>query len=105
MMAVASISNTQAQQRSEARMAQMLKRFPEADANGDGKLSLKEFQAANQLAQAAAARAIPTFDPGWDENVFPSHAVSLKTPEEIKAIYERGKPARTFVVRAGLPRS
>jgi len=97
MMAVASIPNTQAQQRSEARMAQMLKRFPEADANGDGKLSLKEFQAANQLAQAAAARAIPTFDPGWDEDAFPSHAVSLKTPEEIKAIYERVKPARTYV--------
>ena len=97
MMAVASIPNTQAQQRSEARMAQMLKRFPEADTNGDGKLSPKEFQAANQLAQAAAARAIPTFDPGWNENAFPSHAVSLKTPEEIKAIYERGKPARTYV--------
>jgi len=97
MMAVASIPNTQAQQRSEARMAQMLKRFPEADTNGDGKLSPKEFQAANQLAQAAAARAIPKFDPGWDENAFPSHAVSLKTPEEIKAIYERGKPARTYV--------
>ena len=39
MMAVASIPNTQAQQRSEARMAQMLKRFPEADANGDGNLA------------------------------------------------------------------
>jgi len=57
----------------------------------------KEFQAATQMAQAAKARAIPTFDPGWDEDEFPPHAVSLKTPEEIKAIYERGKPARTFV--------
>ena len=43
----------------KARMAQMLKRFPEADTNGDGKLSPKEFQAATQ---AANARAIPTFD-------------------------------------------
>jgi len=97
LMALASTQNAYAQPSSEARMAQMLKRFPEADTNGDGKLSPKEFQAANQLAQAAAARAIPTFDPGWDENAFPSHAVSLKTPEEIKAIYERGKPARTYV--------
>ena len=33
--------------------------------------------------QAASARAIPTFDPGWEEDEFPPHAVSLKTPEEI----------------------
>ena len=97
MMAIAFIPNAYAQPSSEARKAQMLKRFPQADANGDGKLSAEEFRAASQLAQAAAARAIPTFDPGWDEDEFPSHAVSLKTPEEIKAIYERGKPARTYV--------
>ena len=96
IVAIASISNAQAQQLSEARLAQMLKRFPEADANGDGKLSPKEFQAASQLAQAAAARAIPTFDPGWDMDEFPPHAVSLKTPEEIMAIYKRGEPGRTY---------
>ena len=78
----------------EARMAQMLKRFPEADTNGDGKLSPKEFQAATQ---AANARAIPTFDPGWEDDEFPPHAVSLKTPEEIMAIYKRGEAGRTYV--------
>lgn len=45
--------------------SQSLKRFPEVDTNGDGKLSGKEFQAARQLAQATTARAIPTFEPGW----------------------------------------
>ena len=78
----------------KARMAQMLKRFPEADTNGDGKLSPKEFQAATQ---AANARAIPTFDPGWEDDEFPPHAVSLKTPEEIMAIYKRGEAGRTYV--------
>jgi hypothetical protein len=76
------------------RMAKMLKRFPEADTNGDGKLSPKEFQAATQ---AAKARAIPTFDPGWEEDEFPPHAVSLKTPEEIMTIYKRGEAGRTYV--------
>ena len=47
------------------RRSQSLKRFLEADTNGDGKLSGREFQAARQLAQATAERAIPRFDPGW----------------------------------------
>lgn len=46
--------------------------------------------------QAAAARAVPKFDPGWEEDAFPKHAVSLKTPEEIMAIYKAGKPGRTY---------
>lgn len=105
----APFSNTQAQQLSESRWAQLLKRFPAADANGDGKLTAKEFQAARQqsqrdeqrnVRQAAAARAIPTFDPGWDKDEFPSHAVSLKTPEEIMAIYRRGEPGRTYAEAA-----
>jgi hypothetical protein len=100
IMAIGSIENAQAQQRSEARMVQMLKRFPEADTNGDGKLSPKEFQAATQMAQAAAARAIPKFDPGWEEDEFPPHAVSLKSPEEIMALYKSGKPGRTYAEAA-----
>ena len=50
--------------------------------------------------QAAAARAIPKFDPGWEKDEFPSHAVSLKTPEEIMAIYKRGEPGRTYAEAA-----
>lgn len=98
-------SIAQAQELTESRLAKLLKRFPEADANGDGKLTEKEFKAARQqfqtdeqrnARQAAAARAIPTFDPGWEEDEFPPHAVSLKTPEEIMAIYKRGAAGRTY---------
>ena len=39
----APFSNAQAQQLSESRLAKMLKRFPKADANGDGKLTQEEF--------------------------------------------------------------
>jgi hypothetical protein len=47
----APFSIAQAQQLSESRLAQLLKRFPEADANGDGKLTAEEFQAARQQFQ------------------------------------------------------
>ena len=116
-VALASFSNAQAQQLSETRLAQLLKRFPEADLNGDGTLTAKEFQAARQQSQgsaqrnagqqsqgdeernarqAAAARAIPKSDPGWEKEEFPPHAVSLKTPAEIMAIYKRGEAGRTY---------
>jgi len=48
----APFSNAQAQQLSESRLAQLLKRFPAADANGDGnKLTAEEFKAAWQQFQ------------------------------------------------------
>ena len=47
----APFSNAQAQQLSKSRLAQLLKRFPAADANGDGKLTVKEFKAARQQFQ------------------------------------------------------
>jgi hypothetical protein len=95
----APFSNAEAQQLSESRLAQLLKRFPKADANGDGKLTEEEFKAARQRFQpskpgkarpAAAAQTKLVFDPGWEKEKFPPHAVSLKTPEEIMAIYKRG---------------
>ena len=100
----APFSNAQAQQLSESRLAQLLKRFPAADANGDGKLTAEEFKAARQQFQrsrqgnarpAAAAQTKLVFDPGWEKEKFPPHAVSLKTPEEIMAIYKRGAAGRT----------
>ena len=48
LLAAAPFSNAQAQQLSKSRLAQLLKRFPEADANGDGKLTAEEFKAARQ---------------------------------------------------------
>ncbi len=100
----APFSNAQAQQLSESRLANMLKRFPKADANGDGKLTQEEFKAARQQFEqskqgnarpAAAAQTRAGFDPGWEKEKFPPHAVSLKTPEEIMAIYKRGPAGQT----------
>ena len=105
----APFSNAQAQQLSESRLAQLLKRFPAADANGDGKLTQEEFKAARQEFQrsrqgnarpAAAAKTALGFDPGWDKDEFPPHAVSLKAPEEIMAIYQRGAAGRTYAEAA-----
>ena len=104
LAAAAPFSNAQAQQLSESRLAQILKRFPAADANGDGKLTAEEFKAARQQFQrsrqgnarpAAAAQTKLIFDPGWEKDEFPPHAVSLKTPEEIMAIYKDGPTGRT----------
>ena len=104
LAAAAPFSNAQAQQLSESRLAQLLKRFPAADANGDGKLTAEEFKAARQQFQrsrqgnarpTAAAQTKLVFDPEWEKEKFPPHAVSLKTPEEIMAIYKRGAAGRT----------
>ena len=57
LLAVATpFATAQAQQLSESRLAQLLKRFPEADLNGDGKLTAEEFQAARQQSQEAEHR-------------------------------------------------
>jgi hypothetical protein len=105
LAAAAPFSNAQAQQLSESRLAQLLKRFPAADANGDGKLTAEEFKAARQQFQrsrqgnarpAAAAQTKLVFDPGWEKEKFPPHAVSLKTPEEIMAIYKDGPTGRSL---------
>jgi predicted peptidase len=106
LLAAAPFSNAQAQQLSESRLAQLLKRFPAADANGDGKLTLEEFKAARQKFRqsrqgngrpAATAQTKLVFDPGWEKEKFPPHAVSLKTPDEIMAIYKKGEAGRTYV--------
>ena len=103
LAAVAPISNAQAPRLSEERLAQLLKRFPQADTDGDGKLTAEEFQAAYQqfgrsrqgeARQTSQARMKLEVDPGWDKDEFPPHAVSLKTPEEIMAIYKGGPKGR-----------
>ena len=104
LASTAPFSYAQAQQHSESRLAQLLKRFPEADADGDGKLTQQEFNAARKQSQqsrqgnrrpSAAAQAELEFDPGWEKDEFPPHAVSLKTPKEIMAIYKRGPAGQT----------
>ena len=54
LLATVPSSNAQAQQRSEEQLAQMLKRFPEADTNKDGKLTAEEFQQFRQSMQGNA---------------------------------------------------
>ena len=105
LLGTVSLSNAQVQPPSEARLKQILKRFPQADTNKDGKLTVKEFEAARKkFRQSLRGNARPSqtpkastgFDSGWEENEFPRHSVSLKTPEEIMAIYKRGAAGRTY---------
>ncbi len=87
-----------------------LKRFPEADANGDGKLTLEEAdryrktqmadrggkQRGDQKTPArirnVAGRSLGAprdfyVDPGWQLGRFPEHAVCYQPAEQIKAIF------------------
>ena len=60
LAAAAPFSNAQAQQPSESRLAQILKRFPQADTDKDGKLTAKEFEAARkQFRQSRQGNARP----------------------------------------------
>jgi hypothetical protein len=59
-LAAAPFANAQAQQPSESRLAQILKRFPQADTDKDGKLTAKEFEAARkQFRQSRQGNARP----------------------------------------------
>ncbi len=76
---------------SDAQLQRLLKRFPAADANGDGRLTLAEAEAYRknlQQPKAASDRrtgAPRTFnvDPGWQADRFPEHAVCYMPPKEI----------------------
>ena len=60
LLATTSFSNAQAQQRSEEQLTQILKRFPEADADKDGKLTAEEFEQFRQSMQVNARPAAAT---------------------------------------------
>ncbi|MCP4786228.1 MAG: hypothetical protein GY903_20370 [Fuerstiella sp.] len=63
LLATASFSSAQAQQPSEEQLARILKRFPEADTDKDGKLSTEEIQQfakSRQRKTRRAAAAEPT---------------------------------------------
>lgn len=88
----------------EKQLERWLKRFPEADANGDGILTAEEAMAYRGAArrtqdsgnepQALRGSRVPDFHPGWDNSDFPEYAVFRKSPEEIMKIYESGPTAR-----------
>jgi hypothetical protein len=76
----------------EQKLARWLKQYPQADANGDGRLTLQEANAYRKKMRnrAIVQRGVPTqfkVDPGWDADRFPDHAVCYRSPQEIKAIY------------------
>jgi len=75
-------------------LAAWLKQYPEADGNGDGKLSIQEARAYREEAlrqrkkpRGGGAGADLEFDPGWDEPRFPEHAACYKSAEELKVLY------------------
>lgn len=79
---------------SEEQLAKWLARFPAADANKDGKLTVEEAEAfrkqrlgdrAPARRQSGAPRSFEV-DPGWEAERFPEHAVCHLEPEEIAAI-------------------
>lgn len=75
----------------EKQLANWLKRFPTADTNKDGRLSVQEANTfRKKMLEASARRGAPsTFKvhPGWKAGRFPEDAVSYRTPEEIVAVY------------------
>jgi len=83
----------------EQKLARWLKQYPDADANGDGRLTVQEATAYSRKLRSQAAsdqpsiqKGVPTqfkVDPGWDSERFPDHAICYRSPQEIKAIYAK----------------
>lgn len=101
---------------SAEQLARWLKKFPEADADGDGILTLNEAlvyrKAAKSMRPATGHGQQPfrsnptlTFDPGWEQSNFPDYAICYKNPEEIMDIYRAGPEARGAPVPPGAPMS
>ncbi|MDF2377577.1 MAG: hypothetical protein P1U81_15165 [Verrucomicrobiales bacterium] len=97
-----------AQSPSPAQLESWLKRFPEADTNRDGKLTVEEALAYRDKLQRGKAKgrnpgAPREFkvDPGWEQERFPEHAVSHLSPEKIAAVYagrigDKWEPVTSF---------
>jgi hypothetical protein len=95
---------------SAGQLERLLKRFPAADTNKDGELTIEEAVAhRNKLTGRGAAGADAassgrgrrggtprTFEvnPGWDLDEFPEHAMCYQTPEEIKAVFAQSVSER-----------
>jgi hypothetical protein len=85
-------------QPSEQQLARWLKRFPDADANGDGRLTVEEAEAYRRKLQKTRGQSggdgrgaprVFQVDPGWQADRFPDHAVCYRSPEEIAAVYAK----------------
>lgn len=92
---------------SPKQLEKLRQRFPQADANGDGRLTVEEAEAYRRTQPMGrsgtadeSSRGAPrefAINPGWESARFPDHAVCYKSPEEIRAIYasqvKDGQPA------------
>ena len=77
---------------SALQLQQLLKKFPAADVNGDGKLTRDEAVAFRNKRSKSGKPGIQRdfkVDPGWALNRFPEDAVCYKTPAEIKSTFEK----------------
>jgi hypothetical protein len=84
---------------SPEQLEKLRQRFPKADANGDGRLTVEEVEAYRSTVQTGrssaaddSSRGAPrefAIDPGWDSVRFPDYAVCYKSPGEIRAIYAK----------------
>ena len=88
---------------SAGQLERLLKRFPAADTDKDGVLTVKEALAYRDMLTGRGSRgaddsirgrrkgggAPRTFEvnPGWDLDEFPEYAMCFRTPEEIKNVY------------------
>ena len=94
----------------QEQLARWLKRFPQADTNGDGQLTKAEAEAyrrkrlqtpgGREGIQRGAPRQFKV-DPGWKSERFPEHAVCYRTADEIAKVYAdtlsgRGKPIVSY---------
>ena len=91
-----------------------LKQFPAADVNGDGQLTATEADTYRRKlltdrkpenagdVQRGAPREF-SINNGWEADAFPKHAVSYKSPEQIKAIYARQVGEKNAVVSFDKP--
>jgi hypothetical protein len=90
-----SIVTTRGAVPSASQFEDFLKRFPKADLNRDGQLTLKEansyrskFQKERKSAGGGVVREFKV-DAGWSAPRFPEHAVAYQSPDEIKALYAK----------------
>ena len=99
-------------QPSQQQLKQWLTRFPEADADGDGRLSVEEATAYAQRRQqtrrkagqgrSGAPREFPV-DPGWQEDRFPEHAMCYRSADEIAAAYKQMLGGRSAITAYAKP--
>ena len=84
---------------SESQLRKLLRQFPAADTNGDGKLTAEEARAfmASRSRRGAGQGPPMKFhvDQGWSKVRFPDNAVCYMTPAEIQALYRKVYPKDT----------